>query len=138
MKDPDGLSWQGIELIWVVMGFIGAALGIGSMPPMSRRQMWVAFLSGLFFAAMAPQWADWGFQQWAWANPMHEPMPRFMGNTLAFFFGVGGMFLVPGMIAFWRDPWGVIDKLLTIIDRLRGKAPPSPPPDSESRQGEHP
>lgn len=115
--DEQHWSWGGIQLIWVVLGILGAAMGIGSMPPMSTKQCWVALGSGVFFASYGPQWASYAFVHWipAWLNPAHDPMPSFMTGSVAFFCGVGGLFLIPGVIAFWKNPrefvrdvWGAI------------------------------
>jgi hypothetical protein len=107
----DRLSWEGIQLVWIVLGLFGAALGIGSLPEMSKKQCWVALGSGLVFSAYGPMWIAWGVNHWVTA----EPMPPFMLSSTAFICGVGGMFLVPTIISFWQDPraflvhaWGVI------------------------------
>lgn len=125
-----GLSWEGIQLVWVILGFIGAALGIGSMPTMTRKQLITAMLSGLVAAALAPQWAAHLYGRWF--GP--EPIPPFMNNTIAFFFGIGGMFIVPGAIVFWQN---FRNNPLGFIDWIRGKGPPPPPPPA-GPAGEHP
>lgn len=117
-------SWEGIELIWVVLGFLGAALGVSRMPPMNKWQLMSSLVSGIVLASQAPQWAAFFYLKWTGAA-----IPAFMNNTVAFFFGIGGMFIVPGVIVFWqefgKDPWGAIMRLVNLV---RGK--PTLPPDS--------
>lgn len=129
MDEPTGsgkLSWEGIELMWVVLGLIGASLGISRMPTMTKRDLSFSLLSGVVCAAFAPQWAAHFYHVY-----MGAEIPVFMNNTVAFIFGIGGMFLVPGVIVFWqafsKDPWGAVMKL---VNALRGKssAPTAPPP----------
>lgn len=108
----DKLTWEGIDLIWVILGFLGAALGLSRMPPMNKWQLFTALISGVVFAAFAPQ-----ILLLIWAAP---PVIR---NITAFVFGIGGMFIVPGIIVFWQafatDPWGWFTRILDIIDRVR-------------------
>lgn len=120
--DEQRLSWGGIQLIWVVLGILGALLGIGSMPPMSNRQCWVALGSALVFSSYGPQWAAFIFAHWLpeWMNPAHAPMPSFMLGSVAFVCGVGGLFLVPGIITVWKDPRGALRDLIEYLTRPRG------------------
>lgn len=110
------MSWAGIELAAIVFALVGAALGVSYSPEMTKRQMAAAVLAGLACGALLPELV---------ASVYH--MPAIAKNGLAFIFGIGGMFIVPGVIAIWRgfanDPWA-------FFDRLRGKstAPPPPPP----------
>jgi hypothetical protein len=126
------LSWEGIQLVWVIMGVIGAALGIGAMPKMSNRECWVALGSGLVFSGYGPQWANHAYVHWAgWVNPAHDPMPNFMLGSVAFVCGVGGLFLIPAILAFYRDPRGFISKVLQLIKGVK-----VPPLEDEERKGE--
>ena len=102
------LSWDGIQLIWVVLGILGAAVGINNMPPMSKRQCWSALCSGVIFAGYGPQWVDYAYVHWTpdWFNATHGDLPSFMLGSIAFVCGVGGLFLVPGIMTFWKDPRG--------------------------------
>lgn len=104
MKD---FSFQGFELIAAVLGFIGAALGISYSPPMTKKEMFAALLAGVSCAVLGP----------ALASQVYA-LPPIVNNALAFIFGIGGMFIVPGLLGLWRgfsvDPWA-------FIDRLRGK-----------------
>jgi hypothetical protein len=100
-------GWAGFELIAGVLGFIGAALGISYSPPMTKREMFAALLAGLVCGVLGPQLIAHVYA-----------MPPIVNNALAFIFGLGGMFIVPGLLAMWRgfavDPW-------SFIDRIRGK-----------------
>lgn len=98
------LSWQGFELLTAVLGFIGAALGISYSPPMTKKEMFAALLAGVVCAVLGPQLAMQIYT-----------LPPIVNNALAFIFGIGGMFIVPGLLAIWRgfasDPWAWLDKL---------------------------
>lgn len=123
MADETKLSWEGIQLVWVVLGLFGAALGVGTLPPMTTRQCWVALGSGLVFAAYGPLWVNHAFQHWvpAWANPTQAAVPSFMLGSAAFICGVGGMFLVPAILSFWRDPRAFAVRAWEFIKLARGK-----------------
>jgi hypothetical protein len=123
----DKWSWEGIQLIWVVFGLVGAALGIASMPKMSNRQLWVALVAGVVCASLGPgllvELLSW------WRERPAVPLPTAVGNGLAFFLGIGGMFIVPGAIRFWQV---VQDNPLGFWDWVRGRGPapvaPKQPP----------
>lgn len=129
----DKLSWEGIQLIWVVLGLVGAALGIGSMPRMTKQQLWFALGSGVACAALAPG-AIPEFIAW-WRVAPVVPLPGMIANVLAFVFGIGGMFVVPTLIKIFKavqeDPLGWLDYL-----RGRGSKPanPTPPMDEGSKE----
>lgn len=110
----------------MVLGFVGAALGISYMPPMRKRDVFAALFSGLIMAGLAPQWAGHYYEKF-----FTEPIPAFMNNTIAFFFGIGGMFIVPGAIAAWTairaNPFVIVDW----IGRLKARAPTAPPPGAD-------
>lgn len=131
MQDESRSAWAGVQVFWIVLGFLGAALGVSSMPTMSKKQMFTAVVSGLVCSALAPQWAAHYY-----ARIFSEPIPAFMNNTVAFVFGVGGMFIVPGLIVGWQR---FKENPFVFIDYLRGKGPPpaapaAPPKQSEANQ----
>ncbi len=125
----DKIQWEGIQLIWVVLGIFGAAIGLGSLPQMNRPQLWTAVSSGIVCSAMAPQWANHAYVYWlpTWINSSGDTLPSFMSGTIAFVFGIGGMFIVPGIIVFWQgfqdNPWGWFSKIMDAINRMRGVPP---------------
>lgn len=128
----DKIQWEGIQLIWVVLGIFGAAIGLGSMPKMNRPQLWTAVASGIVCSAMAPQWGNHIYKYWLASG---SDLPSFMTGTIAFVFGIGGMFIVPGIIVFWQgfqeNPWGWFNKIMDAINRVRGIAPP---PDRDHKE----
>lgn len=103
-------EWQGIKIASLVFGLVGAALGISYTPEMTKRQMAAAVLAGITCAGLCPQIVE----QWYHLSPIAN-------NLLAFVFGIGGMFIIPGLLTLWRgfsqDPWAW-------LDRLRGNSPP--------------
>jgi hypothetical protein len=116
-------SWEGIQLIWVVLGILGAALGIGSMPPMSKKQCWTALGSGCIFAGLGPQWLNHAYMYWfpTWINPAKTEMPGFMLGSFAFVCGVGGLFLIPAIVAFWKDPRGFLVSIVEFVTTARAR-----------------
>lgn len=111
----DWLGEAGIKLAWLVFGAVGALLGISYTPAMTSRQMIAALLAGISCASLAPQGvlAVW------------PSLPPFAQGAIAFAFGIGGMYIVPGLLALWRafaeNPWSA-------IDRMRGNRPQPVPP----------
>lgn len=107
MKDA---MWNGFELITAVLGFIGAALGISYSPPMTKKEMFAALLAGVVCAVLGPS-----------LLMQLYTLPPIVNNALAFIFGIGGMFIVPGLLALWRsfatDPWKFIDRFRGPSDR---------------------
>lgn len=98
------LADAGVSAATLVFGAVGAALGIAYTPAMTRREMLAALLAGLACSAILPQL----IAQWIHLNPVAN-------NALSFLFGIGGMFIVPGLLAAWAgfrtDPWAFIDRL---------------------------
>lgn len=117
------LTWEGIDLIWVVLGFVGAALGIAYMPKMEKSQLTAALLAGIMCAALGTPLADAAYISMApqWMNVDHGHLPKIINNAMAFFLGIGGMFIIPGVIVFWR--YGARNPFV-IFDWIRGKGPP--------------
>ena len=100
----DKASIEGFSVVSMVLGLIGAALGVSYSPPLTRREVFAALLAGVACAALVPQALQAMWQ-----------LPPVVNNVAAFFVGIGGMFIVPGIIAIWRsfaaDPWSVIDRV---------------------------
>lgn len=113
-------SQTGIKFVSLAMGFVGAALGISFTPPMSRKMAFGALLSGLVFGAFGPELLAFAFK---------TTFPPTVSNGIAVIFGVGGMFIVPGVVAFWQgfkdDPIGWT---FGILDKLRASRTPTTPP----------
>ena len=111
----DHLASSGIELLWLIFGFVGAVLGVSYMPPMSHWQKFSALLSGLACAALGPQLAAPWYQGF-----VTTPMLPAVNNAFAFILGILGMFIVPGILVigkkFQENPFW-------IIDWLRGRNP---------------
>lgn len=109
------LAGSGITIFTIVFGTLGAALGIAYSPKMEPRQMWAALFSGLACASLIPQ-----------ICAHYWPMPEVVKNGLAFFFGVVGLFIVPGFLVvgqrFKENPFWLIEWLL----RLKNGEGPKP------------
>lgn len=104
------LDAAGVKIFTLVFGVIGAALGIAyTTPPMSRREMAAALLAGLACAAIGPQ-----------ILLHYMALPSWGTNAAAFVLGIGGMFIVPGILKAWRafaaDP-------LSLLNRNKGGNP---------------
>lgn len=104
---------SGIKVVSLVFAFIGAALGISYTPEMTKRTALAALMAGVVCGALGPELIAWGFN---WK------LPILINNIFALLCGVGGMFIVPGVLKAWRgfadDPWA-------FVDRLRGMAKPA-------------
>lgn len=118
----DRMSWEGISLVSVVLGFVGAVLGVSYMPPMSKKQLAAALVAGVVCAALAPGFASEAIAWWR-EKPV-VPLPGAFNNVLAFVCGIGGMFIVPTVIVLFKsahdNPMGFLDWI-----RGRGAAPPA-------------
>lgn len=94
----------GFDLLTIVFGGIGALLGITYSPPMTKKEMVAALIAGFACAALGPELVA-----------QFITLPAKVNNALGFLFGLGGMFIVPGLLALWRgfavDPWGFIDRI---------------------------
>lgn len=99
-------AMSGIKIVSLVFAFIGAALGISYTPEMTKRTAFAALLSGVVCGALGPELIAWGF---GWKVPL------LINNIFSFICGIGGMFIVPGILMAWRgfatDPWAFIDRL---------------------------
>lgn len=101
---------SGIKVVSLVFAFIGAALGISYTPEMTKRTAFAALIAGVVCGALGPELIAWGF---SWK------LPILINNIFALICGVGGMFIIPGLLTLWRgfaaDPWA-------FFDRFRGAA----------------
>ena len=96
----------GVKLVSLVFAFVGAALGISYAPQLTKRTATAALIAGLTFGAFGPELVSWLYG---------KPLPLVINNVTAVIFGIGGMFIVPGIIFAWREfsenPWAILDKL---------------------------
>jgi hypothetical protein len=116
MKD---YVWEGISLMSVVLGFIGAVLGVSYMPAMGTKQLAASLVAGVVCAALMPS-----LVASALASAFGWTLPIMGHHVLALFFGIGGMFIIPGAIVFWQT---AAKNPLGVWDWIRGKGPPPPP-----------
>lgn len=101
---------SGMKIVWLVLGFIGAALGIRYSPPMSKGDAIAALGAGVVCAGFGPPlfafWFSW-------------KLPPVADNALAFVCGILGMFVVPGILSVGREfaanPWSFFDKLRSVF-----------------------
>lgn len=104
------LDLIGLSISVLFFAILGGALGIAYSPPMTRGQVLAALGSAILFGGLGPEVVG---SFWT--------LPPVLENACAALFGIGGMFIVPGLIVAWREfssnPWG-------FIDRLRGVAKP--------------
>lgn len=104
------LDLIGLSLATLFFAVLGGGLGVAYSPPMTRGQVLAALGSAILCGGLGPE-----VVQVFW------PLPPILKNVLAAIFGIGGMFIVPGLIVAWRgfstDPWA-------FVDRLRGIAKP--------------
>ena len=98
---------SGITILAIVLGTLGAALGVAYSPKMDPREMWAAMGSGFGCALLFPAIIA---QYW--------PIPPVVVAGLAFFFGVVGMFIVPGFLVigqkFKENPFWFIEWILAL------------------------
>lgn len=107
----------GVKLVLLVFSIIGAALGIGYSPRMTPLQALTALLAGAACGVLAPDLI---------ASISGTELSPAIEKLLAFVFGIGGMFIIPGIIAIWtgfkNDPWAWLDKLRGLRDKPPGGA----------------
>jgi len=99
-------TMSGVKIVSLVFAFIGAALGISYTPDMTKRTAFAALIAGIVCGALGPELIAWGFN---WK------LPILINNIFALICGIGGMFIIPGLIVAWRgfaaDPWAFVDRL---------------------------
>lgn len=106
----DNIAAAGIKVVWLVFGFIGAALGVRYSPPMSKADALTALLAGVVCSGFGPPllttWFGWH-------------MPLIVDNAIAFACGIFGMFIVPGILnlgrSFVADPVAFITKARAML-----------------------
>lgn len=95
----------GVKVVSLVFAFVGAALGIGYTPEITKRAAFAALVAGVTCGALGPEAVAWA---------LGKPLPLIANNALAVVFGIGGMFIVPGVIRVWAqfrdDPFGWLDR----------------------------
>ena len=97
---------SGVKVVALVFGFIGAALGIVYTPEMTRRTAFAALIAGIVCGGLGPELLQ---------SFIVAPLPTIIKNVVALVCGIGGMFIVPGVLSisqgFAKDPWGFIDRI---------------------------
>lgn len=101
----DATAAAGIKVVWLVFGFIGAALGVRYSPPMTKADALTALLAGVVCSGFGPPllnaWIGWH-------------LPPIVENLIAWVAGICGMFVVPGILnmgrSFAADPLEFIAK----------------------------
>jgi len=106
----------GVEFVTLVFGFIGAALGISYMPPMTRKEQFFALGSGLACAGLLPNLIPLIFTGIGFPAVAAALQIGVVKSALGFVLGILGMFIVPGIIVFGiefkLDPIGAIKWLV--------------------------
>lgn len=124
MPTPETTEWEtvsyfGVKLVSFVFGVVGTLLGIANAPTLTRRESWAALLSGCTVGPMAAEVFIWACQRWGGFTP-----PMIVYGVVAVIFGIGGMFIVPGILNLWRsfrdDPRAFIANAVALIT-FRGK-----------------
>lgn len=83
----------------LVFGFIGASLGVSNMPEMSRKETFFAFGSGLACAGLLPELLIIALEELlGWKGLATLVKFSAVKSSLAFIFGILGMFIIPGII----------------------------------------
>jgi hypothetical protein len=102
----------GVKVVSMVFALIGAALGLTYTPTMTKKLAIGAILSGLIFGALGPEAVAYLAGKTLGIAP---PLPVIVNNGLAVVFGIGGMFIVPGVVKLWsgfaENPWAWVDRL---------------------------
>ena len=95
-----------MKVVAPVFGFIGAALGISYTPEITKRTAFAALIAGVVCGGLGPEGVQALFT---------TPVPKVVKNVIALICGLGGMFIVPGLLVAWKgfatDPWAFIDRL---------------------------
>ena len=101
---------SGVKVVTLVCALIGAALGISYAPQVTPRIAISAMLAGIVCGGFGPGLLEWAF------NWHLTPV---VSNMIAVVFGIGGIFIIPGIIAGWqdliRDPVAFVGKLRAIF-----------------------
>lgn len=105
----------GVKVVTLVCAFIGAALGISYTPQVTPRLAIGALVAGIVCGGFGPGLIEWGFGL---------ELPLVISQMVAVVFGIGGIFIIPGIITGWqeliRDPVGFVGKLRNIFSGTKG------------------
>ena len=108
----DGLD--GLAIMPTVL--VGAALGISYTADITKRTAFAALIAGVACGALGPELIAWAFN---WK------LPIIINNIFALICGIGGMYVVPGLLTVWRgfasDPWAFLDRLRGISKKGDGQ-----------------
>lgn len=106
---------SGVKVVTLVCALIGGALGISYTPNITPRIAISALFAAIVCGGFGPGLLEWGFN---WR------LPSVVSNMIAVIFGIGGIFIVPGIIAAWqdliRDPVAFVGKLRSVFGANKG------------------
>lgn len=108
-------TMAGVKVVTMVFAIIGGLLGISYSPQITARAAFAACLSALVCGSLLPSAVG---KYFGWE------MSQLTSNGFAVIFGIGGMFIVPGILALWKafaaDPVGFLKKF---VGATKGVAP---------------
>lgn len=115
MSDGSFETFTGVKLVALVCGFVGGALGVIYTPQITPRMAVGACIAAVVCGGFAPAALEWGF---------NTRFPTVVTGIIGVVFGVGGMFIVPGLITAWKefsaDPAAFIKKWREIFASFVG------------------
>lgn len=107
-------AFAGVKIVSLVFACIGAALGITYTKEMTKRTALAAMLAGICSGGLGPEFISWS---------LAIPLPAVVNNVLALVCGIGGMFIVPGILKIWQgfsdDPWQFFDRFRSAFGKSK-------------------
>lgn len=125
----DEITYNGMKLMHLIVGTAAAVVSLWFLPRFETKSLGATITCGMFCALLFTPLAMWGYAVYFSTEVKAVKVPVVVENVLAATFGIGGVYIIPGITWAWKsvrdNPWGFFAWI-----RSGGRTPPPGPPPS--------
>ncbi len=119
----DDVAYNGMKLTHLIIGTAAAGVSLWFLPKFETKALGATVSCGMVCALLLTPFSMWAYITYFSTETHKATVPIAVENVLAAGFGIGGVYIVPGVAWAWRsvrdNPWGFFAWI-----RSGGKTPP--------------
>jgi hypothetical protein len=120
------IGFGGMKLLHLIIGTAAAGVSLWFLPQFETKSLGATITCGMIASVLFTPAALWGFSAYFSTEQKIVSLPGPVENVLAAVFGIGGVYIIPGIAWAWKEvrnnPWG-------FLAWIRGGARTPPPND---------
>lgn len=124
-------AFGGMKLMHLIVGTAAAGVSLWFLPKFETKSLGATITSGMFCSLVFTPLSVWAYSAYFGTEARAVAVPGPVENVLAAAFGIGGVYIVPGIAWAWRsvrdNPWGFFAWV-----RGGGRGPPPDGPPQEN------